>query len=444
MHKNHVLHQIVRKQKAKIPQGIYSVCSANEFVIEAALEYGGRKNMPVLLEATSNQVNQFGGYTGMNPHDFKKYVFAIATKVGFPVGSIILGGDHLGPNPWKGENSKSALTKACKMVEDYVLAGFTKIHLDASMHLGDDEGPGNKALDPEIVADRTALLCVAAEEAYQRLLETETLAAPPIYIIGSEVPAPGGTQEDLNELSVTKPEDLHQTIMLTRQAFSKNGLLDAWSRVVGVVVQPGVDFSDQKIHEYDSTRAQLLVRQLDQYPNLVFEGHSTDYQQPHNLKKMVEDGVAILKVGPELTFAFREALFSLHYMEEELFPNPEIKKSNLLSVVDGVMLGEPGNWHPYYKGSEEQLQFSRKYSLSDRIRYYWPHPKVTEAIATLFANLNSVDIPLTLLSQCFPVQYEKVRMGVLDNSPEALLKDRIARIFDKYYFATQPQKEQLD
>ncbi|MFL1089387.1 class II D-tagatose-bisphosphate aldolase non-catalytic subunit, partial [Acinetobacter baumannii] len=92
----------------------------------------------VLIEATSNQVNQFGGYTGMQPADFRDFVYNIARTVGFPAERIILGGDHLGPNCWQDEPAAVAMEKSIDLIKAYVAAGFSKIHLDASMSCADD------------------------------------------------------------------------------------------------------------------------------------------------------------------------------------------------------------------------------------------------------------------------------------------------------------------
>ncbi len=438
MFNDHYLLKVVREQKSGVPLGIFSVCSANEFVIAAALEFGKREKIPTLIESTSNQVNQFGGYTGMKPAEFKEFVVALAAKIDFPLELLILGGDHLGPNPWRQEAAEEALQKARTLISDYVSAGFTKIHLDASMYLGGDAGNRSQPLDPKIVARRTADLAEVAEEAYQNLRKKTPNAPAPVYVVGSEVPVPGGTQSEEEALSVTKPEDFRATVSLTKNAFLARGLEAAWERVVGVVVQPGVEFGDDSIHEYDRKEAAGLAAALKEYPNLIFEGHSTDYQQPHHLKEMVADGVGILKVGPELTFAFREALFLLENIERELFVGSRRELSNLKSVVEEVMLAEPKDWRPYYKGGEEELRFARKYSLSDRIRYYWPHPKISGALSTLLANLNARELPLPLLSQYFPIQYEKIRAGKLVNNPEALIKDHIGEILAKYHFATKP------
>ncbi|HPT82369.1 MAG TPA: class II D-tagatose-bisphosphate aldolase, non-catalytic subunit [Limnochordia bacterium] len=433
---SHYLQELIRGYKAGIPQGIFSVCSANGFVLESLLEFAQRSDQVALVEATSNQVNQFGGYTGMKPKDFAQFVWDLAAKVGFPLEKVILGGDHLGPNPWRGEPAAAAMAKAEVLVREYVQGGFTKIHLDASMHLGDDGDPG-RPLEPRIIAQRTALLCQAAERAYGELLQENPKAVAPVYIIGTEVPAPGGTQGDTG-LSVTRPEDFHTTVQVTKEAFEKLGLAAAWERVVGVVVQPGVEFGDQAVHEYDREQARELTKELEKYPRLVFEGHSTDYQQPEALKQMVEDGVVILKVGPELTFALREALFLLEHMEQQIPALAGAELSRLQATMEEIMLAEPANWAPYYQGSPAELEFARKYSLSDRIRYYWPHPQAQAAVARLLTNLNSVDLPLPLLSQYLPRQYAKVRAGALTKRAEDLIKDRIAEVYEKYLGATKP------
>ncbi|HZE16019.1 MAG TPA: class II D-tagatose-bisphosphate aldolase, non-catalytic subunit, partial [Mycobacterium sp.] len=44
-----------------------SFCTANEDVLRAMFEEIRDEDAPLLIEATSNQVNQFGGYTGFTP-----------------------------------------------------------------------------------------------------------------------------------------------------------------------------------------------------------------------------------------------------------------------------------------------------------------------------------------------------------------------------------------
>lgn len=426
----HPLLEIVCSQKRGIPAGIVSVCSANEYVIEAAIAFSKEKDSSVLIEATCNQVNQFGGYTGMIPTDFKKLVYSIAESQGFPKEKIILGGDHLGPNPWKNENSAIGMEKAIELLKEYVKAGFTKIHLDASMNLGDDP---NGPLDLETIAERSAILCRAAEKAFADMPKGSLY---PVYVIGTEVPVPGGTTSDENKTEVTTPENLEKTVTTTKRAFEKLDLYDAWKRVLAVVVQPGVEFGDEWILEYDRDVSKDLTAELKKYPEIVFEGHSTDYQKSLSLKKMVEDGIAILKVGPALTFAFREAVFSLNNIEKELIGENSEKYSNIIGIVDKIMVEHPENWRKYYKGTKRETELARKYSQFDRIRYYWNNPKVEEALNRLLKNLESIEITHTLLSQFMPFEYMKVRRKEIKNSPKELIRSHISSILGQYHYAT--------
>ena len=52
------------------------------FVIDAALDYVLQKDLPIVIEATCNQINQFGGYTGLLPKDFSKKIRSLATVKG--------------------------------------------------------------------------------------------------------------------------------------------------------------------------------------------------------------------------------------------------------------------------------------------------------------------------------------------------------------------------
>ena len=145
------LLDLVRRHKSGAPVGIYSVCSAHPLVLEAALRLAHRTGGMALIEATSNQVNQDGGYTGMRPATFRERVLALASAVGLAHERVVLGGDHLGPNCWQHLPSATALQKAEVMVAEYVAAGFRKIHLDCSMSCADDP----RSLGDELIAERT-------------------------------------------------------------------------------------------------------------------------------------------------------------------------------------------------------------------------------------------------------------------------------------------------
>ncbi len=381
----------------------------------------------LLVESTSSQVNQFGGYTGLTPGDFAKFAHSAARNAGLPAERILLGGDHTGPFPWRQEASASALRKAGELVHDCVVAGYKKIHLDASMPCGDDE---KGSLTEQTIAHRAAVLCQAAEKAYRELPSGSPQL---VYVIGTEVPAPGGESVDAHSPVVTKTEDADRTLDAFRLAFEELGLSSAWERVIALVVQPGVDFGSKSIFEYDRGKAQSLSAALSKYSGIVFEAHSTDYQSPQALARMVEDHFAILKVGPWLTFAFREAVLALSAIERELHAiRSERPISRVRETLEAAMLRDPGYWRSYYHGDEGEVRLDLIYGYSDRCRYYWNGPSVQEEITRLLDNLREKPIPLTLVSQYLPLEYEAIRRGELQAAPERLIAYHIRRVLRVY------------
>ena len=415
---------VISAQKFGQSRGVTSICSAHPFVLEAALRHGLARNTPVLIEATCNQVNQFGGYTGLTPADFVRYVGEIADRVGFPRQNLLLGGDHLGPLVWSGEPASVAMDKAKILVHDCVQAGFSKIHLDCSMPCADD-----RDFPVELIAQRAAQLAQVAESA----VKVDLVPARPRYVIGSEVPPAGGAKAGEAHLNVTDPADAARTIDLTHRAFSALGLDSAWERVIALVVQPGVEFGDESVHEYNRSAAAGLARFIETVPGLVYEAHSTDYQTRTALLALVEDHFGILKVGPWLTFAFREAVFALAAIEEALCKTP----SQIRETLEVAMLTNSVHWKKHYSGEAQTQKFARSFSFSDRIRYYWNTPETQHAFEQLMINLGEKPLPLALLSQYLPEQYEKVRSGELKNHPRELLLARVLDVLDVYAIACQ-------
>ena len=428
---NDVLIKIIDAHKSGQSVGICSVCSANRYVLEAAMVQAKANNTGLLIESTSNQVDQFGGYSGMMPQDFVTYVSKIAGKMNFPVKRVILGGDHLGPNVWQNQAAEQGMNLARDQIKAYLEAGYTKIHLDTSMRLADDPGGEGSALDTAIIAERAADLCSLAEQI------GEKNSSKPRYVIGTEVPIPGGAREDLSELMPTSVAELEQTIEITRKAFYARNLRSAWDRVIAVVVQPGVEFDDSHVIEYDRTKARPLSKFIENFDQILYEAHSTDYQRKEKLKQMVEDHFAILKVGPALTFSFREAVFALAQMEQEYFATKHgFANSDILTVIERVMTEKPDYWRKHYFGDKAARQFARKYSFSDRIRYYWFDPEVDRSLKKLINNLKENPLPLSLLSQYLPNQYWAVRAGEIRNDPEDLIHHKIGEILKDYAYAT--------
>jgi D-tagatose-1,6-bisphosphate aldolase subunit GatZ/KbaZ len=418
------LQKIIAQNRRSGRGGTYAVCSAHPWVLEAAIQQALEDGSVLHVESTSAQVNQQGGYTGQTPAQFANYLRSMAKAAGLPPQRILLGADHLGPFPWRKESSVTAMEKACELVRACVLAGYRKLHLDTSMACGEDREP----LAEQEIAGRAALLCEVAEQACAK---SESL--PPLYVIGTEVPPPGGQAREGEAPRVTSPAHMRRTLDSFARAFQRRGLSKAWQRVIGLVVQPGVEFGDDNVFDYDRVKARRLSASVPKRPLLVYEAHSTDYQSPAALHQMVRDHFAILKVGPWLTFAFREAVFALSSIERELLSR---KKNGVLSevrhAIENAMLRDPSYWQPYYQGDAEQQQLARAYSYSDRCRYYWPDAAVQREIARLMDNLSRAPISLPLISQYLPQEHDAIRAGDLEPEPRAIIHSHIRTVLRHY------------
>jgi D-tagatose-1,6-bisphosphate aldolase subunit GatZ/KbaZ len=286
-------------------------------------------------------------------------------------------------------------------------------------------------LPERTIAERAGRLCRAAEAAY-----AGDPAAAPSYVIGTEVPVPGGASEDLDELALTAPDAALATIAMHRDLFAEDGLADAWKRVIATVVQPGVEFDHDKVVDYDPSKAVALSKAIEDVDGIVFEAHSTDYQTADALAALVRDHFAILKVGPGLTFALREALWALDAIEREILPAE--RRANLRDATLARMHAEPAHWSKYYHASGAALDFQLQYSLSDRVRYYWPDEAIGEVQEKLFANLRETPPPLALVSQYLPNAFAAFRAGEITLDPADLAIAHVCTTLDAYYGACHP------
>jgi D-tagatose-bisphosphate aldolase class II non-catalytic subunit len=405
-----MLTDLIARNRAGKGGGLPSWCTAHPQTLAAILRTYRDDDALILVEATCNQVNLFGGYTGMTPADFVAFAHTMAKAEGVDPARLVLGGDHLGPNPWKGETAAGAMAKARDMVAGFVTAGFAKIHLDASMACG------GEVLTEEEMAARAADLCAVAEGLAPGRL---------VYVIGTEVPAPGGETSHRSQVAVTTPEAAFRTHALHRAAFAARGLDAAFARVIGLVVQPGVDFGNDQIIAYHRPAAAALVAAAPGLGGPIFEAHSTDYQSPAALAALVQDHFAVLKVGPELTFAFRQAVMALEHLEVLIGLPP----SGVTAALLAAMRARPGDWRAYVPPGpvEERMMLL---GLSDRVRYYWPDPQVKAALARLMAGLAAARVPLGLMAQ--------VSGGLVtdDTRPDALISRMVGAVVQKYRTAT--------
>lgn len=408
----------------------FSVTGSDPFVLRACMKYAREHDTYFICEATVNQVNQFGGYTGMKPKDYANLVRNIAEDIGFPIEKLIISGDHLGPFTWKHLVSETAMAYSKDLVREYVAAGFRKIHLDPTMPLADDD---SASFGDELIASRAAQLAIVSEETYEKTKNDTPWPYRPVYVIGSEVPVPGGTEE-VETMNVTRPEALEKSILCFKNAFLDNGLPQVWEDTAAVVAQIGLEFSEENVYDFDYEKAKPLADKLRKFPPLVFESHSSDYQTSECIIDMVRDSVGILKVGPELTYQYREGLFALSKTEDELAPAYGFTSSHFIDVLEHSMLtATPNYWEKYYHGTPEELTLKRKYGFSDRSRYYFTQPEVTAAREQLLRNLSSIIMPISIISQYLPEQYHKIRAGKLENNPISILEDKCQAVQDRYY-----------
>lgn len=402
--------------------GVFSVCSAHSVVLEAALRQSLKDESIALIEATANQVNQHGGYTGMQPSDFRARVEAIACKSGVSTEKLIFGGDHLGPTCWTSHSAHDAMTKARELVFAYTVAGFKKIHLDTSMSCADDETP----LSDEKVAERAADLCQVVENA---AIE-EFGFSDVLYVIGTEVPPPGGATESAGSHWISSSESARNALSLHEEAFHRKGLSDMWERVVALVVQPGVEFDNWTVSDYEPQNGRPLAEMIANTEHLVFETHSTDYQTSSALNALIRDHFAILKVGPELTHAVGEALFALSHIEEAMVPTND--RANLVAICERAMRADDRHWRDYCVACRDRERAGLLHGLCDRLRYYWTEKSVTSAVERLLRNLSSLKIPLPLLAQYLPRQYAQLREGGLEPTPQNLILQQVMYVTARY------------
>ncbi len=380
-----LLRQIIVANRAGRTVAIPSVCSAHPDVLLASLRLAAELNRPIVIEATSNQVNQDGGYTGLRPADFIMQVRCMAQVAGCNAAQMIFGGDHIGPQVWRKGDADTAMAQARIMVADYVRAGFTKIHLDCS------EGCAG---EPPQVGD-TIAATRAADLAKAALAATDTPAFL-MFIVGTEVPPPGGARaDDHGAITPTTAAAALATMAAHKAAFDAAGLGHAIAQIGGLVVQPGVEFSAMHVHHLPLKADPGFAAVLAAWPDLCLEAHSTDYQHADAYPRLASHGFAFQKVGPALTHAYRRAVYALESLRQIIHPTTPVWQ-----VMEALMQANPAHWQAHYHAPD--LYTQRHFALADRIRYYWPHHLAQAAVTALLADLNHRPLPDPMLAQAFP------------------------------------------
>lgn len=417
------LRDIIARNRAGEAVALPSVCSAHPDVLLASTRLAASLGATLAIEATSNQVNQFGGYTGIRPADFVLYLRKICDRAGLEFGNVVLGGDHLGPQVWRNMPADVAMVHAGDLMRHFVEAGFTKIHLDCSEGCAGEPAQ----LSDAVCAQRSATLMAICER----------FASDPqamSYIVGTEVPPPGGARIDEAEAVVipTAPESARATLLAQRQAITAQVSPEAWERVVSLVVQPGLEFSGDHVHAFDITSPDRLSAVLAEFPGIAFEAHSTDYQRPEVYLSLAQRHFAVLKVGPALTFAYRQAIYALDMMADWFDNRPP----SLRDQMERLMVDDPTQWFRHYLGTTEELRRLRHLGFADRIRYYWDRPEAQQAVKRLLEFHRTKPRQSHLLSQFFAattIERALALEGQDTDWPTALIQAQVQEALLPYF-----------
>lgn len=343
-----------------------SFCTANIDVIKSIMIFCNFNKLPCLIECTSNQVNQYGGYTNKTPKKFIKEIDLLRKKFNIKKNKLFLGADHMGPLPWKNNTSKVAIKNSIKLIETLLNENFCKIHIDTSIRCNDD-----LIFNNDVIFSRTKEILEQAK--IKKKIKNKFL------ITGSEVPLSGSGDSRKNILTTTKHiKDDHEQLM---KIFNKSQLLK--NKIFGLVVEPGMKFMHHSIKKPD------LQKFNDKYlyskkNNFVFEAHSTDYQPYNILRKLVENNFKFLKVGPELTYNYSRSLFFMENIEKKLFTK---NKSSIKNNIFKLMIKNKKYWISYYKTNKKKILLESKL---DRMRYYLNDKKSIESINNLKKNINCI------------------------------------------------------
>ena len=169
-----------------------SFCTANTDVLNSIMFYCYLKKLPCLIECTSNQVNQSGGYTKKTPKDFMNLIYRLKKKYKLSDSQLFIGGDHLGPLPWKNQTSKIALKNSVILIDNFLKQKFDKIHIDTSIKCKDD-----KFLNNEIIFQRTNFILDKVKK--------NNRIKKKFLVIGTEVPL-SGSDNNKNVILTSKKQ----------------------------------------------------------------------------------------------------------------------------------------------------------------------------------------------------------------------------------------------
>jgi D-tagatose-1,6-bisphosphate aldolase subunit GatZ/KbaZ len=404
-------------------KGIYTVDSQNSTVQEAYLRQALADGSPALFEICADMLDPHGQSGKIIPDDFIANIRQIAVKTGFPRDRIFFGVNDLSPSLWQDEPVVSAMKKTCTFISDLVSLGSNILGIHAGMPLKGD--PADKLLSQEEIILREVALYQAAESAAAALPDEEK----PLYVIDVH-PGQGMTEDQTN---IIHKEDVEIAVDRFAKTAMAAGLPEMKERLLAVRIFLGAGYDSEKIVPFDSSLINELGGCVYGDKPVVLEVQRTDFQPQTVLDQLVDNHFAFMRIGQELTYTMREALFSMAMMENEtMIGKPGVYLSNFIIELDRAMQSAPRHWQKYYTGNGFEQLIARKYSLYDRSRFYWEDKEVRKTKKRLFDNLIEYPIPLTVMRQFMPRQYERVVAGELENKPDALVMDAVRYALRRY------------
>lgn len=385
-----------------------SFCTSNEDVINSIINFCKKYKLPILIESTSNQVNQFGGYSKLKPSEFKRKIEKLSKNNLFPKKNIIFGGDHLGPLPWKKLDKKIAMNRAKNLVKLYFNSKFNKLHIDTTIKLKND-----KTFNKEIIKNRSKKLLSNLNNKYTKKL---------ILVLGSEVPPAGGGMIK-RKYNKNLENEIISEIHLYKKIFKdlkvKNKL--------NLVVDPGLSFNDTKVFKSKNNVLKFL-KKISKLMNVEYEAHSTDYQSLLELKKLVKSNFKFLKVGPELTYNFTNAILKMSKIEKKYTKN----HSDIKNIILKTLKQNKKNWMDYYNRADINKVLIGKF---DRLRYYWNDINIKKAKNKLFQNIDNLDKRILLRDMGIKNNNQVLLSLSNESNSTIIINSYIFKVLQKYYKA---------
>ncbi len=415
------IQSVIEQNRDGATIGLPCFCTANEMVLRTLFECCATHDVPAVIEASSNQVNQDGGYTGMSAADFSQWIGLLSAEYGVANERLVMSGAHLGPRPWSHLSPKDALDKTKNLVKDFAAAGFRKIHLDAPVACNEEQQP-----DLQTLATRTARLCEIAEK---HSPHPDQL----VYVLTAPMTEPAFESNFSTEAHrappATNAEQLNTTLAAYQEAFIKQGLRHAWTKVVSIDAYLGIGFDHFSVHPLRENPIRRLSTEIMKHDGLSLSATSVDYQSSRNLSTLVENHVVFLKTGPELTFRMRESIFALATIAQQIAVTDT---PDIIAVIDSAIIEHPADWAPYFTGDIAIRKQLHHYSFSDRLRYYWNFPDVRSQLLKFISSLDTIKLPEALVSQHFLAK----EFGTLDIPASQLIHGNVKQSIYRLYQAS--------